>query len=85
MWMIRGATCGPTRSVIRGHITIQNRDMAMDDPWSSDHHGLSERLTRDWGLLSLSNDIARWALQRVHAVGRYEVIAIDRWWPQPIS
>jgi hypothetical protein len=45
------------------------------------HHGLSERLKKDWGVLSLSNDIARWALQRVHAVGRYELIAIGRWWP----
>ncbi len=44
--------------------------------------GVAERLTKDWGLVSLSNDIARWAIQQAHAVGRFELLAIGRWWPQ---
>jgi hypothetical protein len=44
--------------------------------------GLAERLNKDWGLVSLSNDIARWAIQQAHAVGRFELLAIDRWRPK---
>ena len=43
--------------------------------------GLASRLEKDWGLVSLSNDLARWAIDRAHAVGRYELLAIDRCWP----
>jgi hypothetical protein len=46
---------------------------------------LSERLKENWGLLSLSNDLARWALLCVNAVGRYELTAIGRWWPSSPS
>lgn len=46
--------------------------------------GVAERLGRDWGLLSLSNDLARWALQQAHAIGRFELMAIQRWFaPRP--
>ncbi len=45
--------------------------------------GLADRLSKDWGLLSLSNDLARWAIQQAHAVGRFELMAIERWWPTP--
>lgn len=41
--------------------------------------GLAGRLETDWGLVSLSTDLARWALQRANAVGRYELIALGRW------
>lgn len=44
--------------------------------------GLAERLSKDWGLVSLSNDLARWAIQQAHAIGRFELLAIDRWWPK---
>lgn len=44
--------------------------------------GLAERLHKDWGLVSLSNDVARWAIQQAHAIGRFELLAIDRWWPK---
>ena len=41
--------------------------------------GLASRLEKDWGLVSVSNDLARWAIGRAHAVGRYELIALGRW------
>jgi hypothetical protein len=45
----------------------------------TNERGLAGRLEKDWGLVSSSNDLARWAIQRAHAVGRYELIAIGRW------
>lgn len=47
--------------------------------------GLAERLNKDWGLVSVSNDIARWAIQQAHAVGRFELLAIERWWPRRLT
>jgi len=47
--------------------------------------GLADRLNKNWSLLSLSNGIAGWALQWIHAVGRNELTAIGRWWPTPRS
>lgn len=40
---------------------------------------LGERLAADWSLVSCSNDVARWSIERVHAVGRYELRALGRW------
>jgi hypothetical protein len=40
---------------------------------------LAERLATNWSLISLSNELARWSIERVHAVGRYELLALGRW------
>lgn len=41
--------------------------------------GLAHRLDADWSLVSHSIDLARWSIERVHAVGRYELRALGRW------
>lgn len=43
--------------------------------------GLADRLNKNWSLRSLSNDVTRCALWWIHAVGRYELITLGRWWP----
>jgi hypothetical protein len=46
----------------------------------TDERGLADRLEKDWGLVSSSYDLARWAIQQANAVGRYELLALGRWW-----